>query len=98
MDRVARAMGAREGTRPEDDPLSRALLREGEARGRKEERAEMVCEVLRSRGNEVGPTFAEELAVAVAGDVPAEALAAAALACTSGTDFLPRVRTLAPAR
>ena len=98
VDRVARAMGAREGTRPEDDPFSRSLLREGEARGRKEERAEMVCELLRSRGIEVVPTFAEELALALAGNVPTEALTAASLACTSGADFLRRVRTHDPAR
>ena len=33
VERVARAMGEREGTGPEDDPLSRSLIREGEATG-----------------------------------------------------------------
>jgi len=107
LHRVARAMGEREGTGPEDDPLSRSLIREGEARGRvqgrlegetrglMEGRAAMVRELLRSRGVEVGPTFGEEVA-ALAGDVPAEALAVAALACTDEADFLRRLRE--PAR
>ena len=33
LERVARAMGAREGTRPEDDPLTRSISRRAEARG-----------------------------------------------------------------
>ena len=36
LERVAREMGAREGTRPEDDPISRTIARHAEARGRKE--------------------------------------------------------------
>ena len=90
VDRVARAMGEREGTRPEDDPLSRSLLREGEAGGRREERAAMMRELLLARSIEVSPTFAEELALA--GDLPAAALTAAALACTDEADLLRRVR------
>ena len=34
LERVARAMGAREGKRPEDDPFTRSISREAEARGR----------------------------------------------------------------
>ena len=33
LERVALAMGEREGTRPEDDPLSRSLIQRGRARG-----------------------------------------------------------------
>ena len=33
LERVALAMGAREGTRPEDDPLTRSIIRRAEARG-----------------------------------------------------------------
>ena len=33
LERVARVMGAREGTRPEDDPFTRSISREAEARG-----------------------------------------------------------------
>ena len=90
VERVARAMGAREGTGPEDDPLSRSLIREGEAKGRREERAAMMRELLLARSIEVSPTFADELALA--GDVPAETLTAAAFACTDEVDFLRRVR------
>ena len=93
-----RSMGAREGTGPEDDPLSRSLLREGEAKGRKkgraegrrEERAEMVRAVLRSRGIEASPGLDEELARA--GDLPAAVLTSAVLACTDEADFLHRIR------
>ena len=102
VERVGRAMGTREGTGPEDDPLSRSLLREGEAKGRSEGRAEgrreacaeMVRTVLRSRGIEASPRLDEELARA--GDTPADALTAAALACTDEADFLRRVRIHAP--
>ena len=105
VERVALAMGEREGTRPEDDPLSLTLIRRGEARGRREslaqgreegrreERAEMVRTVLRSRGIEAGPRLEEELALA--GDVPAAALVAAALGCASEADLLRRVREAA---
>ena len=102
LERVARAMGAREGTGPEDDPLSSSILREGEAKGRAEGRAEgrreacaeMVRTVLRSRGVEAGPRLDEELARA--GDTPAGALTAAALACTDEADFLRRIRMHEP--
>ena len=100
VDRVGRAMGAREGTGPEDDPLSRSLLREGHAQGREEGeargRAAMVRELLRSRGIATSPDF-EEALHALAGATPAAALTAAALACTSGADFLHRIRMLNPA-
>ena len=90
VDRVARAMGAREGTRPEDDPLSRSLLREGHAQGREEGeapgRAAMVRELLRSRGVATSPDFEESLP-ALAGATPAAALTAAALACTSEAEL-----------
>ena len=91
VERVARAMGEREGTGPEDDPLSRSLIREGEARGRREERAEMVRAVLRSRGVAMSPEL-EETLPAFAGDTPAGALMAAALVCTDAADFFRRVQ------
>ena len=99
VERVARAMGAREGTRPEDDPISRSLIREGEARGRTQGRREgeararaaMVLELLRSREVATSPDF-EEALEALADDVPAGALTAAALACTDEADFLHLIR------
>ena len=105
LERVALAMGAREGTRPEDDPLSRTLIRRGEARGRREghaqgrdkgrreERAEMVRTALLSRGIEASPRLDEELMRA--SDVPAGTLMAAALGCASEADLLRRVREAA---
>ena len=94
VERVARAMGEREGTRPEDDPLSRSLLREGEAKGRREERAAMASELLRSRGVAMSPGL-EEALPALVGDTPAGALMAAALECTDEADFLRRAREAA---
>ena len=103
VERVARAMGEREGTGPEDDPLSRSLIREGEAtgfargqsegeaRGRREERVAMARAVLRSRGVAMSLKLDEELP-ALAGDTSAEALTAAALACTDAADFFRRVQ------
>jgi len=99
LERVALAMGAREGTRPEDDPLSRTLIRRGESRGRREERAEMVRTALLSRGIEASPRLEEELMRA--SDVPAGTLMAAALGCASEADLLRRVHEAArqlPAR
>ena len=93
VERVALAMGESEGTRPEDDPLSRTLIRRGEARGRWEERAESVRTVLLSRGIEASPRLDEELMLA--GDVPAAALMAAALGCGSEADLLRRLREAA---
>ena len=98
LERVALAMGRREGTGPEDDPLSRSLIRRGEARGRSEgyakgrgeERMAFVHAVLRARGINVGAGLAEESELL--GALPADALIAAAKACTDETDFLSRVR------
>ena len=103
LERVARAMGASEGTGPEDDPLSRTLILEGEARGRAQGhregaargRAGLVRELLRSRSVATGPNF-EEALLPLALDTPAEALTAAALACTDEADFLHRVRMHEP--
>ena len=103
VDRVARAMGAREGTGPDDDPISRSLILEGAARGRAQGhregeargRAAMVRELLRSRGVATGPDF-EAALQALADQTPAEALTAAALACTDEADFLRRIRTHVP--
>ena len=114
LERVALAMGAREGTSPEDDPHSRSLIQwgeergyargrnegrekgrtEGHAAGRTEERAAMVRAVLQSRGIEVSAKLAEEAPALFTG-LPAEALTAAALACTGEADFLHRIRQAA---
>ena len=90
LERTARAMGAREGTKPEDDPLSRSISLEAEARGRREMLASNVLAVLKARGIAVARDTTElrELLDALSGD----AALAAALACTDEADFRRRVR------
>ena len=91
-------MGAREGTKPEDDPFTRSASRKAEARGnakgyergRAEERAAGVRVVLRTRGIEAALDSPEDRVLF--GAVPPEALMAAALACTGEADFRRRVR------
>ena len=93
LERVALAMGAREGTKPEDDPLSRSLSLRGEARGDAKGyargRAAMVHAALRSRGIAANPRFTADQALF--GELSTEALMAAALACTDEADFLRRL-------
>ena len=86
LERTARAMGAREGTAPEDDPL----MRSQSARARTTERVDMVVGALRARGIEAALDAAEDREL-VAG-VPGDALMEAALACTDADDFRRRVR------
>ena len=101
LERVALAMGAREGTRPEDDRHSLSLILRGHAEGRAEGRVQgrhetqvaMVRAALRTRGIEAGSKL--EPGLALAGALPADALMAAALGCTDEDDFLHRVREAA---
>ena len=94
LERVALAMGAREGTRPEDDPFTRSLRLKAEARGYARGRREMleanVRAVLASRGIEAALGSPEDRGLFAA--VPAEVLVAAALACAGEADFRQRVR------
>ena len=99
--RVALAIGAREGTKPENHPLTRSLsLRarsEGHAKGHAEGRVEgvhaTVLQVLRSRGIPVAASLFRRSAEL--GDVPDEVLVSAALACRDESDFLRRIREAA---
>ncbi|MDE0227557.1 MAG: Uma2 family endonuclease, partial [Spirochaetaceae bacterium] len=92
--RVGRALGAVEGTGPEDDPQLRAERLRGRAEGRAEGRIEMtrtaVLHVLQSRGIAVSAAFSGRLAdlhgVSVA------ALVQAALQCRDEADFLRLIR------
>ena len=84
LERVALAMGAREGTKPDDDPLMRSQSAKA--------RAEMVVAALRARGIEAALDGAE--ARAFLGGLSGDALMAAALACTDEADFGRRVRAL----
>ncbi len=94
VERVALTMGAREGTKPEDDPFTRSVSRKAETRGyergRAEERAAGVRVVLRTRGIEAALDSPEERALF--GALPAELLIAEALACTGEADFRRRLR------
>jgi hypothetical protein len=81
LERVALAMGAREGTGPENDPLMRSVSRRAQARGH----MEAVVATLRARGIEVAPAFTEDRQLFAAH--PIEALMAAALVCTDEADF-----------
>ena len=82
LERVAREMGAREGTRPEDDPITRSIVREAMATN--------VLAVLHARGIEVTPTLAKDRALL--GGLPANVLMAAAVACHDEADFRRRLR------
>ena len=106
LERLGRALGARDGTGPDDDPLLRSLRgesrgegrAEGEARGRAQGREEglaegrvkLAREILRSRGIGVSAGFPANLPGFH--ESSEEAVAAAALACESEEDFLIRLR------
>ena len=87
LTRVALAMGAREGTTPEDDAFSRYLSDATHAR----ERLSNVLVVLRVRNVEVKGDPAEYQALCA--EVSAEALMKAAMDCADEDDFRRRVRT-----
>ena len=102
LERVGLALGAREGTGPDDDPLLRPLRGHGWARGRAEERSEgrmqgkdearteMARQILLSRGIEASAEF--PAAPALLGELSEQAIVSAALACASEADFLMRLR------
>ena len=105
LERVGTALGAREGTGPQDDPQMREHLRRasekgraegeakgraaGEARGRSDGLAKAVRQILTVRGIE----FAEEFPANVPGfaTTTEEAAVNAALACGSEADFGVRI-------
>ena len=90
VERVARAVGSREGARPEDDPFTRSISLKAEAKGRNEMLEANVRAVLRARGIEAALASADDRALF--GVVPAEALMTVALACTGEADFRRRAR------
>ena len=97
LERVALAMGTREGTRPEDDPLMRSVSRKarerGHGEGRVRGRIEAVNATLRARGIEVSQGFMEDHELFA--EHPIELLMAAALACTDEAGFRRRIREAA---
>ena len=98
LERVGSALGAREGTGPDDDPMLRSLRgqsrmegrTEGREEGRMEGRAGMVRAMLSSRG--IG--FSEDFPADVPGFVesPEAVIVSAAFACDSEQDFRVRIR------
>ena len=98
IERVGEALGAREGTGPDDDPLLRAQRRqgfdEGRVRGHAEGRAELMRQILLSRGIEVSEGFLATVASTFAEWPGDDRVVAAALACENEADFLARLRSL----
>ena len=96
LERVGTALGAREGTGPDDDPLLRSQRRQGyergRMRGRLEARVRMVRRMLLLRGIEVSEGFPAGLPA----ECDEDAVVTAALACESEADFLARLRDGAP--
>ena len=102
LERVALAMGARAGTRPEDDPFTRSVSekakvkgyargrKEGHDEGRREMLAANVLAVLKARGIEAALDSAEDRDLF--SGLSVDALMAAAMACTGEADFRQRVR------
>ena len=94
LHRVGAALGARDGTGPDDDPMlgwhRRRVRAEGRAEGRVEGRLEMIRDVLRARSITVSD---QGLARAAAIDAASNgAVLRAALACHDEADFLARLR------
>ena len=85
LHRVGAALGARDGTGPDDDPMLGWHRRQSRAEGR----LETVCEILRARGIVVSD---QGLARVRKIDVTDDAVVRAALACSDETDFLARLR------
>ena len=94
VERVGAALGMREGTGPDDDPLFRSQRRQaferGRAEGRAATRAEMARQILLSRGIEVTTEFRADAESFAA--VSEKALLAAALGCADEADFIAALR------
>ena len=94
LERTALAMGAREGTTPQHDPLmaseSARVRARSHAQGHREGHMDAVADVLASRGIELTGEMTKyrELCSAIPGTV----VVAAALACTGEADFRRRIR------
>ena len=90
LERVALAMGTREGTEPEDDPLMRSHSVRAWTNGHAQGHLEAVAQVLEARGIAAALDAAEDRKRWSA--VPGRDLMTAALACTDAADFRRRVR------
>ena len=98
LERIGLALGAREGTGPDDDPWLRSQrsqgFERGFERGRVQARADMVRRILLSRSIEVPDDFPASVpAFAESSD---DAVVDAALACDSKSDFRARLHPHIP--
>ena len=89
--RVGRALGAREGTGPDDMPWLRAQRREGRAEARAETMNAVAGRILASRGM---PGFESPLGARELGRVSDDEIVDALLQCESEADFRDRLRAL----
>ena len=89
LERVGAALGAGEGTGPDDDPMLRSLRGRSRAEGRAEGRAGMVRAMLSSRGIGCSEDFPAD--VPGLAESPEAVIVAAALACDSERDFRARI-------
>ncbi len=92
LERVGRALGALEGTGPEDDPILGKQRAEGRAEGRIEERARLARVTLKSRKIEVPDDFPTESQRELLGRSTIEATLCAANAAGNFADFCTRLR------
>ena len=96
LERVGAALGAREGTSPDDDLQMRRYLRQGVEKGRMEGVAAAVRQVLTARGIPVFEHFPTD--VPWFPEATEEAAVNAALACDSEVDFRVRISELRQGR
>ena len=94
VERVGRTLGARDGTRPEDDPLTRSLLataeRRGEARAEARALAKAVVSALRARGIDIPADVASDVDRLAGRSF--ETVMAVAMSCSDAADFRRRIR------
>ena len=90
VERVGRVLGARGGTTPEDDPLTRSLNATIEARARKIGHAEAVTAVLQARDIDIAAEA--EAGEDVLAGCSIQTAMAAALVCSDAADFRRRLR------
>ena len=93
LERVGRVLGERNGTTPEDDPLTRSLQERGAARGAAKASANAVLAALRIRGIDVPADVAADPDLLCGCSV--DIAVAAALRCSDAADFRRRIRQAA---
>ena len=93
LERVGRVLGERDGTAPEDDPLTRSLQARGEARGVAKASADAVVAALRARGIDVPANLAAD--PDLLGGCSIDTAMAVAMRCSDSADFRRRIRQAA---